>query len=82
MMIQLIDEQLAEITRNDLKENYEVMFVDYITCIKTKQSVNFYSSDYKEEKKEFEKLLKSFREVMKFYGITDIKGIKQIKKQK
>ena len=78
MKIELIDEQLAEITRNDLKENYDIMFEDYITCVKTKSSVNYCSDDYKVEKKELEKLLNSFRVVMEFYGI-EIETAKQIK---
>lgn len=78
MLINLIDEQLAEITRNDLKENYDIMFDDYITCVKTKSSVNYCSDDYKVEKKELEKLLNSFRVVMEFYGI-EIENTKRVK---
>ena len=78
MLIELIDEQLAEITRNDLKENYDIMLEDYITCVKTKRSVNYCSDDYKVEKKKLEKLLNSFRVVMEFYGI-EIEAAKQIK---
>ena len=81
MTIELIDEQLAEITRNDLKENYDIMFDDYITCVKTKSSVNYCSDDYKVEKKELEKLLNSFRVVMEFYGI-EIENTKRVKSKR
>ena len=67
--IQLPDEFLSDITKEDLKENYELLKTDLEECIRIKKSMNYYSDRYIEEKKHLTKIVNAFETVLDFYGV-------------
>lgn len=71
MYIELPDEFISDITRKNLKENYNMLKKDFEECVKTKKSMNYYSPVYREEKKFLSDILKNFKSILEYYGIKD-----------
>jgi hypothetical protein len=68
--IELPDEFLAQITRDDLLENYEMIADDFLKCFANSPDYCFQFADTaSEELDELLKLMESFKIVLKYYGI-------------
>ena len=67
--IELTDEFLAQITRDDLKENYEMIREDLLKCLETGESTMCYSENVSIEIEYLQEKLKAFEIVLDYYGI-------------
>lgn len=67
--IELPQEFIAQITRDDLKSDYDYLLTEYNKCVETGESTMFFSEDIKKEKREIKKRLDAFKIVLQWHGI-------------
>ena len=68
IMVEIVEEQITHITRTDLWESYKSVEKDLKDSYKDFY-IPSYDYDVKEDRKRLRKLLKSFKDVLEYYGL-------------